>query len=463
MLARLRPMSHQPPIMRQPRITSSNGSSPLADAIHGSGHDATLSATALSIDSNSDGGAGHTLANSDSFWFNVDGPVHVSANAEADAHSAAGSLAALSDIFADHSAASAEVTFTSGASSSFQYSGPSILDTGPGGAHAHWADAIDVPANTVVPANFAANDAELNGFHQSNTIENNLLVIGVGGSSAEAAAGAGAVTILQPWNGDLGSGFTSAGAGESSGSVAGVTNASNGQGLVINVVYDLSVASAPAGFTQTIANVVAFYESQFSTPVTVTIDVGYGEIDGQSVEPGSLGESQANLTSVSYAQLEAALANNANAIGDAAAAASLSSTSPVNGQYWIPTAEAKALGISGSDSSVDGYAGFTNVPYLDYNVGNASGTVPGSQYDFFGVVAHEFSEIMGRQMLDGATFGSSAGFTALDLFHYSAPGVPRLLRHDAWLLLAERRLHQSRQLQHQSKRRLRRLGRKRRQ
>ena len=178
----LRPMSHQPPIMRQPRITSSNGSSPLADAIHGSGHDATLSATALSIDSNSDGGAGHTLANSDSFWFNVDGPVHVSANAEADAHSAAGSLAALSDIFADHSAASAEVTFTSGASSSFQYSGPSILDTGPGGAHAHWADAIDVPANTVVPANFAANDAELNGLHQSNTIENNLLVIGVGGS-----------------------------------------------------------------------------------------------------------------------------------------------------------------------------------------------------------------------------------------------------------------------------------------
>ena len=124
------------------------------------------------------------------------------------------------------------------------------------------------------------------------------------------------MTFLQPWNGDLGTGFTSAGAGESSGSVAGVTNASNGQGLVINVVYDSSVASAPAGFTQTIANVVAFYESQFSTPVTVTIDVGYGEIDGQSVEPGSLGESQANLTSVSYAQLEAALANNANAIGD---------------------------------------------------------------------------------------------------------------------------------------------------
>ncbi len=128
------------------------------------------------------------------------------------------------------------------------------------------------------------------------------------------------------------------------------------------------------------------------------------------------------MTSVSYAQLEAALVNNANAIGDTAAAASLSATSPANGQYWIPTADAEALGLAGG-GGVDGYAGFTNVPYLDYNVGNSSGTVPGSQYDFFGVVAHEFSEIMGRQMLDGANFAGAAGYTALDLFHYSSPGV----------------------------------------
>ena len=118
-------------------------------------------------------------------------------------------------------------------------------------------------------------------------------------------------------------------------------------------------------------------------------------------QPGALGENQANMTSVSYSQLQAALVNNANAIGDTAAAASLSATSPVNGQYWIPTAEAQALGLA-SGGGVDGYAGFTSVPYLDYNVGNNSGTVPGSQYDFFGVVAHEFSEIMGRQMFDGA-------------------------------------------------------------
>ena len=54
------------------------------------------------------------------------------------------------------------------------------------------------------------------------------------------------------------------------------------------------------------------------------------------------------MTSVSYAQLQSALANNANAIGDTAAAASLAATSPVNGQYWIPTAEAQALGLAGA-------------------------------------------------------------------------------------------------------------------
>ena len=97
----------------------------------------------------------------------------------------------------------------------------------------------------------------------------------------------------------------------------------HGQGLAINVVYDPSVASAPAGFTQTIANVVNFYESHFSNPVTITIDVGYGEVDGQAMQAGALGENQAYMTSVSYSQLQAALVNNANALGDTAAAASL--------------------------------------------------------------------------------------------------------------------------------------------
>ncbi len=398
------------------------------DRSFGTADDAALSTSATSIGSNDDHDAGAALANSDSFWFNADGPVHIGLGAEDGVHAATDSFAAVSDMFADNSAPNAEVTFSSAASNSFQYNGPSILDTAPGGAGAHWADAIDAGASIISLANFAANATEESELHQASPIENNV-VIGGGPKpeTANASPQSAGTPVLEPWNGDLGTGYALAAAGTaasgSSGSVPGVTSAGNGQGLVINVVYDASVASAPAGFTQTIANVVNFYESQFSTPVTITIDVGYGEIDGQAVQPGALGENQANMTSVSYSQLQAALANNANAIGDTAAAASLSATSPVNGQYWIPTAEAQALGLAGG-GGIDGYVGFTNVPYLDYNVGNSSGTVPGSQYDFFGVVAHEFSEIMGRQILDGANFAGAAGYTALDLFHYSAPSVP---------------------------------------
>jgi VCBS repeat-containing protein len=223
------------------------------------------------------------------------------------------------------------------------------------------------------------------------------------------------------WVGDTGAGTSGgAGSGVGSGGAAVHTTAAAPSGLVINVVYDSSVANAPAGFKAAVAQVVSFYESHFSDPVTVTIDVGYGEIAGQSMSANALGESETYLTSVSYASLRSALVNNANAIGDAAAVASLPATSPVSGQYWMSTAEAKALGVTGASSSVDGYVGFSNAVNFAYN--DANGVAAG-QYDFFGVVAHEFSEVMGRQMMDGESFVGSAGYEPLDLFHYSAAGV----------------------------------------
>ena len=57
--------------------------------------------------------------------------------------------------------------------------------------------------------------------------------------------------------------------------------------------------------------------------------------------------------------------------------------------------------------------------HFNFAYNDANG-VASNQYDFFGVVAHEMSEVMGRQMFDGA--GANL-FEPLDLFHYSAPGV----------------------------------------
>jgi VCBS repeat-containing protein len=218
----------------------------------------------------------------------------------------------------------------------------------------------------------------------------------------------------------------SSGAGGGSGSLGGVTTTNSvvnqaSSGLVINVIYDPSVANAPTGFTADVQSVVNYFESHFSNPITITIDVGYGEVHGYSLG-SALGESITYFDRVSYSQLQNALVTNLNAIGDTAAAASLPTTSPVSGQWWVSTAEAGALGLTSASNNPDGYVGFSSASNIfAYNDSNG---VPSGQYDFTAVVAHEISEVMGRQMFDGTNvFGTGASYDPLDLFHYSAPGV----------------------------------------
>ena len=53
--------------------------------------------------------------------------------------------------------------------------------------------------------------------------------------------------------------------------------------------------------------------------------------------------------------------------------------------------------------------------------------ISAGKWDFFAVVAHEITELMGRIMLTGAgntaQHGPANGYYPLDLFHYSAPGT----------------------------------------
>ena len=209
-------------------------------------------------------------------------------------------------------------------------------------------------------------------------------------------------------------------------------------------VFDASCANAPPGFEAGVEAVVSYFESHFSDPITITIDVGYGEVDGQPLGFGALAESATVLTSVSYSALEAALVANANAIGDPAAAANIPATSPVSGTWWVVTAEAQALGLSNGGSGPDGYIGLSNSVIFCYDDSNG---VPLGEYDFFGVFAHELSEVLGRQMMDGENFAGGTSYEPLDLFHYSAAGV-RFLWHNCRLLLAGWRHDQPWQFQH---------------
>src|SRR6202034_192005 len=118
----------------------------------------------------------------------------------------------------------------------------------------------------------------------------------------------------------------------------------SGSSFVINVIYDSSVSSAPPAFTAAIQDAVSYLESIITAPITVNIDVGYGEIDGQSLGSGALGESETYLNSYSYSSIKTALAKV-----DPSAAATLPVTAP--GEMWLSDAQAEALGLAGTNNS----------------------------------------------------------------------------------------------------------------
>src|SRR5438045_437373 len=202
--------------------------------------------------------------------------------------------------------------------------------------------------------------------------------------------------------------------------------------MFVNLSFDSSVNNAPAGFVSTVNAVAQFFQTAFSDNVTINVSVGFGEVAGQTVT--SLGESITQLSSYSYAAIRSALLGDSKTADDSSAAASLGATSPSSGAtYWASRAEAKALGLLSASSASDGSIGFaTTAGLFDYD--RTDGIAAG-KYDFFGVVAHELSEVMGRQLMVGENFaGHATSLEPLDLLHYSAAGVQTLVGPQACYL-----------------------------
>ncbi len=239
------------------------------------------------------------------------------------------------------------------------------------------------------------------------------------GTSPQDAGGSATQTVLFAPDATKGGHGSPGGTTTSSGTT---TTTSSTSGLTINITWDSSVSSAPSGFTTAVQNAAKYLETQFSDPVTINIDIGYGEVGGNALGSNTLGSSESYLSSVSYSSLLNAMTADATTSADASAVASLPSTSPVNGTFWTTTAEAKALGLaSATSTALDGYIGFSST--LPFTYTDTSGVASGT-YDFNGVAIHEMSEVMGRLLLTGSTVGSTANsYTPYDLFHYSAAGV----------------------------------------
>ena len=145
------------------------------------------------------------------------------------------------------------------------------------------------------------------------------------------------------------------------------------------------------------------------------------------MDPGALGESLSYFNSYNYSTVKSALAN-----ADPSAASSLPA-SPPSSTMWVDTAEAKALGLGlpagQASTDIDGAVGFSKAVSFGYDPSQRTFDVSlsGPTYDFIGVVEHEFSEVMGRTDLLGATLTDGTNYiynnySPLDLFHFLSPG-----------------------------------------
>src|SRR6476620_3172535 len=159
--------------------------------------------------------------------------------------------------------------------------------------------------------------------------------------------------------------------------------------MQINVNFDQPTSTLPIGFVTAVNWAVDYLDSLFTNPVTVTINVGYGEVAGGSLG-GALGGSVGIANTVSYSSVQSALLAQ-NALG----VSTLPSSSPFSGSLYMPQAEAKALGLAGG-TTLDGYVGFSNSVSWSFT---PNVTPPPGAYDFIGVFEHEITEVMGRVSL----------------------------------------------------------------
>src|ERR1700731_4931946 len=110
--------------------------------------------------------------------------------------------------------------------------------------------------------------------------------------------------------------------------------------MQINFIYDQSQSRLPAGFVAAVNYVVNYFDTTFTNAVTVNIDLGYGEIAGQSLGSSALGESETFFNSVAYSTAVNALKGNQPSATQQAAYSTLPASSPLGGgTLWVSTAE----------------------------------------------------------------------------------------------------------------------------
>ncbi len=190
----------------------------------------------------------------------------------------------------------------------------------------------------------------------------------------------------------------------------------------INIVYDSSTKTAPAGFFTAVQAAVNFWDATITNPITLTMQFGYGEVQGQKIGGNALAENIEEGYYFNYSDVVAGLTSTAFSAADHTSVASLPATDPTNGgQFFVTAAEADVLGLAPNPNFTVGYVGISSSFPFTYDPNNRA--VSGD-FDAIGALEHEISEVLGRIGTIGTfQFSGANVFDPIDLFRYSAPGV----------------------------------------
>jgi hypothetical protein len=192
----------------------------------------------------------------------------------------------------------------------------------------------------------------------------------------------------------------------------------------LNITYDqVTLNTAPSTFFTAVNYVVNLFDSTFTNNVTINIKIGYGELPYDNSVMPPLGKSVCIFSNPTYLQVRQILTNEAAAGSD-----TLPLVPPITGNLTLTTAQAKALGLLGPSTALDGWIGIASNAQLQH-LGDTWSFSPtatptgsqflGGQFYIVGVLEHELSEVMGRTSLIHA----AGEYSVMDLYRYQAAGV----------------------------------------
>ncbi len=186
---------------------------------------------------------------------------------------------------------------------------------------------------------------------------------------------------------------------------------------VFNLIWDESVDLAPVGFREAVQYAAHFFDSLITSPITVNVEIGYGEVRDVAMQAGNIGETQINTGLMrSFTDYKAALAAH-NTSADIQSALNTMTDPGTGKSLFVAGAQAKALGLLAADApALDAAVGFSADPNRTLFTYDPNNRAVDGKYDFIGLAQHELSHALGRLSYTWTT-------TGFDLYRYAAPTV----------------------------------------